>query len=93
MPNEGEKSVVDLLPNISDADDAGLDPKAELGRAVAATEVEPDKEPVAQGNIELGLGAEPIGAEPACESAKLCEIPLFDFSEDLKLKLFPDKAF
>lgn len=100
-PNEGETVVVDLLPNINDADDARLDPKAELSGAVAATEVEQ----AAQGKIELGLEAvEPIRTEPTCESAEFCKLPLLDFSEDLKLKLFaelcvnsellfPDKPF
>ena len=49
MPNEDGTDVVNWLPNIGDVDDAELDPKPELvaedGRAVAATEVEP--EPVA----------------------------------------------
>jgi len=48
-PNEDGTDVVNWLPNIGDVDDAELDTKPELvaedGRAVTATEVEP--EPVA----------------------------------------------
>jgi len=92
-PNEDGTDVVNWLPNIGDVDDAELDTKPELvaeyGGAVAATEVKP--EPGAQGNTELALkGLEHKGAKSTCESAKLCELPLFDICEDLKLKLFTE---
>jgi hypothetical protein len=90
-PYESEAGVVNLLANTGCAENAGLELKAkdelvagEDGGAVLAPE------PAAQENREFEFeGLEHIVAEPTGESAKLCELPEFKFSEDLELKLFP----
>jgi hypothetical protein len=93
-PYEGGAGVVNLLENTDCAKNAGLELKAkdelvagEDGGAVPVTEVGP--EAAAQENRELEFkGLEPIVAEPTGESTKLCELPEFKFSGDLKHKVF-----
>lgn len=87
-PTEGGADVVNLLPNTGFAKNAELELKAEDGTVTVADVV---AEPAAQENRELEFkGLKPIVTEPTGESTKRSELPKFEFSEDLKHKLFAE---
>ena len=91
MPNGDGAVVIKLLPNTGDAENALLDPKAELvageERGAVFTEVEP--EAAVKETIEL-KGLELEGAEPISEFAKLGKLPMFDFSGGIKFDLLAE---